>query len=136
MGSVAHLRAQDAPIIEQSDAPWMQHVDGNGFKSFKMLGLAADQPSAPTGMKDEILLLSWLIVLLRTREDSQICYEWAYKSHCGGDIDPVSVRLSADDVMTGLPSQVGEVAAAISRHIATLAPRPPPTVSTAPVSLI
>jgi len=136
MGSLAPLLGQDATRIARTDVQWrVRAEEDDGFRSFPVPGLAADGSSGPTGMRDEIVLLSWLLVLLRIREDGQICYEWAYQRRCGGDLDPVSVRLSADDVLTGLPSQVGEVAAAVAHHIATLAPRPSPSAS-APVSLL
>ncbi|KAF2136002.1 uncharacterized protein K452DRAFT_303125 [Aplosporella prunicola CBS 121167] len=86
------------------------------FKSFEISGLAADQGSTSTGMREEFLLLSWLIVLLRTREDSQITFEWAYKS--AFEQDASKRCLSMDKVMTGLQDGVGKVAAAISDDLA------------------
>lgn len=98
------------------------HTNGDGFKSFQVVGLASDQNSTPTGMRDEILLLCLLIVLLRTQEDGQIFYEWAYKGRINGlEHEPTKSCLSMNEVMTGLESTVGQVAAAISCHITKVA---------------
>ncbi|KAJ9151328.1 Nonribosomal peptide synthetase 4 [Pleurostoma richardsiae] len=112
------------------------HVNGEGFRSFKVIDLGPSQIHAPTDMRDEILLLSWLIVLLRTREDIQTSYEWAYRSLENGiAYEPVNRRLSTDEVMIDLKSTVGQVAAAISRNITAAAPRPC-TVMSSSVSLL
>jgi hypothetical protein len=96
--------------------------DGNGFASVKISGLAADNLTTPTGMKDEILLLSWLIVLLRTREAGQISFDWAYKIPANGiKHEPLIKSLSMGDVIGDLQSRTGEVAAVISHHIKTAA---------------
>jgi hypothetical protein len=138
MGSI-HVddsQGQDQPKLEHVDMPSMGQTNGDGFRSFKVIDLASDQPSTPTGMKDEILLLSWLIVLLRTREDSQICYDWAYKGQENVvEGEPVNIRLSTDEVMIGLQSKAGQIATAISRHITTAAPMPC-TAMSSPVSLL
>ncbi|CAG8890896.1 unnamed protein product [Penicillium egyptiacum] len=100
-------------------------TDANGdFSSFQIAHLASDQGNTPTGMKEEIVLLSWLMVLLRSREDSQISYDWFYNDVANGS-EPESVnRLLANEVMKGLQSDVGEVATAISRNITRKAPSP------------
>ncbi|GME46731.1 uncharacterized protein K452DRAFT_303125 [Neofusicoccum parvum] len=88
------------------------------FTSFEVPGLASDQDASPTGMKDEVVLLSWLIVLLRTGDDCQVCFDWAYNS--GLEREPKIKCLSMDRVMTGLQDQVGRLAAAISDDIDTV----------------
>ncbi|KAJ5501253.1 AMP-dependent synthetase/ligase [Penicillium expansum] len=95
-------------------------TDTNGdFSSFQIAHLASEQITTPTGMKEEIVLLSWLMVLLRSREDSQISYDWSYKDVAHG-AEPESVnKLSMNEVMKGLQSNVGEVATAISQNINT-----------------
>lgn len=93
--------------------------DGDGFRSFEVAGLAS---STPTGMREEILLLSWLVVLLRTHEGGPVRFDWAYKGRKNGvGNELVHASLSTDEVMTGLQSNAGETAAAISRHIANVA---------------
>lgn len=110
--------------------------DGDGFRSFKIVGLASEQTTTPTGMRDEHLLLSWLILLLRTREGSQIGFDWAFRGRANGfEHEPVNRHLSMGEVMTGLQNSVGQVAASISRHIAIAAPSRPAAMSS-PVSLL
>ncbi|CAG8044978.1 unnamed protein product [Penicillium nalgiovense] len=100
-------------------------TDANGnFSSFQVAPLVSEQTTTPTGMKEEIVLLSWLINLLRSREDSQISYDWSYKD-VANNAQPESVnKLSMNEVMKGLQSNVGEVATAISRNITTGASSP------------
>jgi fusarinine C synthase len=138
MGSIQvdDTQGRDQPRIDQIGGPSVSQTNGDGFRSLKVLGLASDQTSTPTGMRDEILLLSWLIVLLRTREDGQISCDWAYKVRESVlEDEPVNIRLSTDEVMADLQSTVGQAAAKISRHIATVAPRPC-TAFSDPVSLV
>ncbi|OQD81856.1 hypothetical protein PENANT_c025G09152 [Penicillium antarcticum] len=94
------------------------HVSVDDFLSFDVAGLASDTPS-PTGMKEEVVLLSWLIVLLRSREDAQITYDWTYKHGADYVASETVNKLSMNEVMSGLQSNVGEVGATIARNIAT-----------------
>lgn len=86
----------------------------SGFSAFDVADLASEKTM--TGMKEEVILLSWLMVLLRSREDSQISYDWSYT---GAQITgPETVNtLSMNEVMKGLESNVAEVATAISQKI-------------------
>src|SRR5258707_1343892 len=77
--SGADIHAQNDWAGELADSLSTGQVDGDGFRSFKVVGIASDQVASPTGMKEDILLLSWLIVLLRTREGSRLSYGWSYK---------------------------------------------------------
>ncbi|KAL2872812.1 nonribosomal peptide synthase SidD [Aspergillus lucknowensis] len=87
------------------------------FRPYTILGLAPDQ-TTPTGLKEEVLLLSWLIALLRTREGSQISYEWAY----GNQPELTKRSLSLDKPKIGLETSVEEAATAIANYLATFAP--------------
>ena len=91
--------------------------DGDGeidkFKSFELVDLGSDRAYTPTRMREEIVLLAWLIVILRTRDSSQISYEWTYKGQAD---DFEHRRLPMDDVVQGLQSNVQEVLAAISSY--------------------
>jgi hypothetical protein len=116
------MQGHAQPRIESHNKP-VSNGQANGadsFGPFNLNGLASSRPPSPTGMKDDIVLLSWLVVLLRTREDRQFACEWAYKSreHVGGD-GLATMRLSAQEVIPDLHSKVGEVAATLSRNIAT-----------------
>ena len=90
--------------------------DENSFRRFEIVGIASEQGRSPTSLREEVVLLSWLLVLLRTRE-GQISYNWAYKDR--GDIEhELRMRcLAMGEVMPGPQGSVGEVAATIARHI-------------------
>lgn len=120
---------EDAYIHNAANGIEKAPTDTNGdFSSFQIAHLASEQITTPTGMKEEIVLLSWLMVLLRSREDSQISYDWSYKDFANGT-EPESVnKLLMNEVMKGLQSNVGEVATAISRSI--------PAGASSPASLI
>lgn len=96
--------------------------EGAGFRSFEVAGLTPDQTTL-TGMRDDILLLSWFIVLLRTQEGGKVSYDWAYRGS-GNDLEHETVKrcLSMDEVMTGMQDNVNHAAAAVSRHISSIAP--------------
>lgn len=96
----------------------MQSTSRVDFRSFEIVDLAADQDTTLTGMREEILLLSWLIVLLRTREGIQVSFDWAYSS--GVEHEPARRCLSMNRVVTGLQDPIEKVAAAISGDIAAV----------------
>ncbi len=108
-------------LVKVISAPSTTQTNCNGSSSSD----AVCSP-APTAVSEEILLLSWLITLLRTREDGDINYEWAFITWEDGVVgEPETLmRLSAKDVMPGLDSDIEQVAAAISRHITTASPTP------------
>lgn len=111
-------------------------ADGDSFTSFEVVGLAADEPTTPTSMKEEVLLISWLIVLLRTRDSGQVQYEWAYKGRDNGaEQEPVKACLSMGELLTGLQDSVGQATAAISQHVKTVTSSECTTVSN-PASLL
>ncbi|KXG54093.1 AMP-dependent synthetase/ligase [Penicillium griseofulvum] len=116
---------EDAYVHNAPNGIEKEPTDANGdFSSFQMTHLASEQITTPTGMKEEIVLLSWLMVLLRSREDSQISYDWSHKDFANG-VEPESVnKLLMNEVMKGLQSNVGDVATAISRNISTGASSP------------
>lgn len=115
--------------------------DGDGFRAFNVNGLASDevtpQTDMTTGMREETLLLSWLIVLLRVREEgSQISYDWAYKSREDHfELEPVKGRLSLDEVTTELHNNVGQVTSKVSQHINKVRSSQDAAISS-PVSLL
>lgn len=79
-------------------------------KAFEVAGLAPTNCSTPTGMRDEIILLSWMIVLMRRQESSQVRCEWRYE----GSADDSVKSLSPNDVMMSLQSHTGQVAASLA----------------------
>ncbi|RAH46727.1 nonribosomal peptide synthase SidD [Aspergillus brunneoviolaceus CBS 621.78] len=90
-------------------------VDADGFHLFQVAGLEAPSTSistiTPTGTREEVLLVSWIILLLQSCEDGQVRFEWAYS---GAE----KSSLSTPQVMPGLQSTIGQVSAAVAQHIA------------------
>ena len=107
----------DHPVLENQE-----HIgnvsEKTMSKSFELAGLASKDNASPTGMKDEILLVSWLITLLRTREGSNISFDWTHGSTKGPAQKPETRSLSMDKIMTGLQDTVTQIISAIS-HQAT-----------------
>lgn len=89
----------------------------NGPKPIKIVELGSDGASTPTGMREEVLLLSWLIVLLRTQEGGQVSYEWAYGNRENAVAHEAVSQCLSTDVMTNLQNTVGQSAATISPHV-------------------
>lgn len=110
-------------------APLSSSVDSNGPRSFQIPGLASGKSPTATGMREDVLLLAWLVVLLRTREDGQAQFEWAYDSPSSA-----TIGLSSDKVMANLQSNVEEVTSAISQHVAEVTSRVKP--ASRPVSIL
>ncbi|KAK4150824.1 Non-ribosomal peptide synthetase [Chaetomidium leptoderma] len=125
-----------SPKDEDDGRRVLGQTNGHGCSSVQIANLGLDPgfTSTPTDLREETVLLSWLIVLLRTQEDSQISYEWAYNTRRNGvDAGPVkAMSLSANEVMEGLHSDVEHISTAISRHIATASSRP----CSGPLSLV
>lgn len=137
MGSVTINNTQDQNQQENGSVDILSTgLACDGFRSFHVVGLATDQVTAPTGMRDEILLLSWLIVLLRTRERSQTYYDWAYTCpESGFDHKASRNRLSMDGMDGKLQNTVSQIAEAISSHTSTITPIQRATTP-GPVSLL
>ncbi|KAJ5111020.1 hypothetical protein N7532_001555 [Penicillium argentinense] len=89
--------------------PAKDHVNSDQ-QSFE-LPVLASQEATPSGMKEEIVLLSWFLVLLRTREGGQISFEWTY------DLSGIGSHLSMSEVVPDLQEDIANVATAIRRHI-------------------
>lgn len=111
--------------------PQVEHVEaavalaapascGDQFRHFEVPGLTSDDAASISGMREDMVLVSWLVVLWRTREDAQISFDWAYR---GWDIDTdhqaaTPTCLSTDEIATGMQTKVDEATASISRHLA------------------
>jgi len=146
-----HGRSQ--PPVDQLDTALLPNCNdtSHGFRSYELNGIAAEPPAAATsnrttpttGMKDELVLLAWLIVLLRTREDGIVSYSWTYNPTTTVALEktaedvPLETRLSSAEVLPGLRSNVGDAAAAVLQHINNaVAPRPHSTDTVDPSSLL
>ncbi|KAJ5769535.1 hypothetical protein N7520_004094 [Penicillium odoratum] len=96
-------------------------VDSDGFRCFHATDLAPEV-STPTGMKEDVVLLAWLIVLMRTREGTLPRFEWAYNSRSDADVKSVHNQLPTENVVPGLDSSVEQIATAISQYIKSTTP--------------
>lgn len=112
VSEVPENQAEPKPIGPLSTV----EVNDDGFQYFEVSNLFSEQFTTPTGMKEEILLLSWLIVLLRTRENSQITYDWAYQQQNVVRHESAS-KLLMSNLVTGLQNRVRDVATAIAYHV-------------------
>ncbi|KAG8165144.1 hypothetical protein KVR01_005419 [Diaporthe batatas] len=86
------------------DEQGLTQADAHPFKHYSIEGLfSPSETCLPTALRADILLTSWLIVLMRTKEERQASFEWAYD---GWDDDAVHQRtarcLSTDEVLPGL----------------------------------
>lgn len=102
------------------------------FRSFKLDGLAVKQDSCLTGMRDELVLLSWCIVLLRTSEEGQVSFEWAYRDQSE---NLESHLLNTAQVIPSLEGSVEQVGTQILQHVCTNS-SDQPTLTSSPVSLV
>lgn len=105
-----------------------QSFESGDARSFEVVGLASDE-TTPTGMKEDVLLLSWLAMLLKTREGAQVSFEWAY------GISGESRRLSMNEVVKGLEEDIMDASATIRKYITSAVPNDKSPV-TSPVPLI
>ncbi|KAH6640194.1 hypothetical protein F5144DRAFT_626404 [Chaetomium tenue] len=87
--------------------------------SVEVVGVSSEpaSPAIPATATIEVLLLAWLVVLLRTREDGQVSYEWAYKTD-DADVEAVkTLRLSTSEILPDLHSTLEQVVSAIAGNI-------------------
>lgn len=109
--------------------------EASGMESqiFDIAGLAPGNCGTPTGMRDEIILLSWLIVLMRTQESSAVRFKWQYQGSEDvlGNGDAVRT-LSPNEVMIGLQSHIGQVAAMLAGTIPSITPTQQSKLATRP----
>lgn len=120
MGSVHLLQ-----VLDDHGGPGLEKVNGThtkdyGIASVEVVGVSSEpaSPTTPATTTAEILLISWLIVLLRTREDGQVSYEWAYKTESSAEVEPATtMRLSTAEILPDLESTVEQVASTIAGNV-------------------
>lgn len=104
---------------KQAGFPPRDLTTDNGFKSFEIAGLVSSKASDSVCARDEVVLLSWLLVLLRTQESSHVRFDWTYQNH-GQNGDTLSYQcLSTNEVVPTLQSTVGEAALTIHKLVVT-----------------
>ncbi|OWP01154.1 nonribosomal siderophore peptide synthase Sid [Marssonina coronariae] len=103
------------------------------FASFSIDSPALADPSTPTGVREEYVLLAWLLVLARTRERNVTC-AWAYKDRVV-EHELVPGSLSVEEVMP-VEARVEEVAAAVLKRLGDANARGLPRPACSPVSIL
>ena len=91
---------------------------------FELGGLVCQkETSTSTGMREDVLLLSWLIVLLRTQSDGEASCTWAYRnSRDEKTEDLIWNQLSSRDVIASQEDTIRAATDAISCRIAQITP--------------
>lgn len=86
------------------DEQGLTQADGHPFKHFTIDGLfSPSETCLPTALRADVLLTSWLLVLMRTREERQASFEWTYGGWEDDDAHQRVTRcLSTDEVLPGL----------------------------------
>jgi len=96
-----------------------QH-DGNGW-------IVVDEPAARKiparleshdGLDLEVLLLSWLVVLLRVQDEGQASFEWSLKA-ADDELMSSSVSCSSNDLVHSLDVNITDAKARFAEHLAT-----------------
>jgi hypothetical protein len=129
------IRVPDEQNLKQAPDSAVELVTGTHdrvFRSFKLESLAVKQDSCLTGMRDELVLLSWCIVLLRTSEEGQVSFEWAYREQSK---DLNSHFFNTAQAIPSLEGSVEQVGRQILQHIRT-GSSDQPTLTSSPVSLV
>ena len=78
----------------------------NGFSTFSIDGIASKEDLSVSGLKEDIILLAWLIVLLRSREGDCVTFEWAHSKDGEYQSELNRNTLSMNDVFSDLQSTV------------------------------
>ena len=120
MSSISSLDSSErkSPVL---NATGTDHGDANGFAPFIVAGLASHENVSKTGMREEAILLAWLIVLLRTHEGDaadQVLFDWAY--NCIGNSSTGAAersKLSIKGLSCNLQSTLEECMASISHDL-------------------
>ncbi|KAI4724364.1 nonribosomal peptide synthase SidD [Aureobasidium sp. EXF-10728] len=99
-----------------------------------MPNLYSQSTSTPTGMREDIVLASWLIVLLRTREGERVSFDWTYQSSSDEPEEPIK-HISMDKVIGDLNGPIDNVIQIISNETSIAGPTNK-TARTEPVSLL
>lgn len=97
-----------SPNGASKDSVFSYHIDN----------LASQSHSTPSGMREDILLASWLIVLLRTREGERVSFDWTYQDSSNVSEKPYR-HLSMETAMKGLEDSIENVTTALSNQIST-----------------
>lgn len=127
MGSTEVHRTYHQPHLTDSSSYQLftGRVDEDGFSSFQVLDLADNQDNTLLSLADEVVLLSWFLTLLRTRENTSISFNWAYNGLINGYKDEQQIKLfTQDGLMTSMKDTVRAIAATIFSRLEINAEKP------------
>lgn len=139
MGSIDNAISSYGPVLRKHDSMAISsshQAHSDGFHAFNIDGLKSQDINTPTGIREEILLLAWSLVLSRTREDGQVNFAWDYK-HQNDGFEHGSMRkeLVMSDVVSGQQDSIGQISQSISRYISNM-PSEAHTQSSTSLSLL
>ncbi|QDS69526.1 Nonribosomal peptide synthetase 4 [Venturia effusa] len=100
------------------EVPFVQRAGNDAFRDFEIDGLKSRQ----SNIREEIVLLAWLLALIRTREDGHADFSWGYKNQ--EDVFEMSLAsndLIMSDVVSEQKDSIGELAQTFSHHIMRVA---------------
>lgn len=98
----------------------MDTLNDSDGRTFEILQLRDD--ILPTGLREDLVLVAWLAVLLRSREGSSVDFEWAYAHDTTTEDDTTISNRSMDKVMKYLQSSIKEVANVVREDITSSKP--------------
>jgi len=91
-------------------------ISENAVFTYDIDNLASQSPYTPSGMREDILLASWLVVLLRTREGERVSFDWKHQTSSNSP-EATPNNLSMEDVMKGLEDSIANITKNISSRI-------------------
>lgn len=92
--------------------------DENAFRSFQIIDLAVNQEDTLTGLRDELVLLSWSLTLSRTRENNDVSFHWTYHRFENSYHHDHNIKIfTMDGLMTSVEETIGTIAAKISSRL-------------------
>jgi hypothetical protein len=124
MGSIQAAGSYDLQYRKHDsmDISSLNQDDSDGFNFFEINNINSEQKSTPTGTQENVLLLAWLLVLLRTQESGQVSFSWRYKCLVDDfEHELAENRLMTSEIVGGLQDSVDRVAEAIAQYIITVA---------------
>lgn len=122
MGSIDPIESYDLirPRHASIELSPTRQAGNEDFRDFEIDGLILN---TRTGIREEIVLVAWLLVLLRTREDGQVDYSWGHRYETDTfELGSLDNKFLMNEVVSGLQDSIGQTAEAVCRHIGKVTP--------------
>ncbi|KAE9984050.1 Nonribosomal peptide synthetase 4 [Venturia inaequalis] len=122
MGSIDPIESYDLirPRHASIGLSPTRQAGNEDFRDFEIDGLILN---TRTGIREEIVLVAWLLVLLRTREDGQVDYSWGHRYETDTfELGSLDNKFLMNEVVSGLQDSIGQTAEAVCRHIGKVTP--------------